>query len=103
MKQNWIISEKNGIKIARINMREIEVEVTNYKEIYFNGLVSDRYQYSIRIFGSLRECEGCPKEYKTIEQVCEYVEQQVTAFIKLEIEKWKHRLCIWEDDEWETL
>ena len=96
MKQNWIISENNGTKIARIDIREISVEITNYID-YFNGPISDRYQYSIRTFGSLRECEGCPKEYKTIEQACEYVEQQVIAFIKLEIEKWKHRLYIWEE------
>lgn len=97
MKQNWIISEENGTKTARIEMRDIEVEVTNYID-YFKGAISDRYQYTIRIFDSLRDCAGCPKEYKTIEQACEYVEQQVIAFIELEIIKWKHRLFIWEEE-----
>jgi hypothetical protein len=96
MKQNWIISEENGTKTARICMRDIEVEVTNYID-YFKGAISDRYQYRISVFDSFRGCDGCPKEYKTIEQACEYVEQQVIDFIKLEIEKWKHRLYDWEE------
>jgi hypothetical protein len=97
MNQNWIISEENGIKTARICMRDIEVEVTN--DIDYFGPISDKYQYRICVFSFPRECEGCPKEYKTLEQACEYVEQQVIDFIKLEIEKWKHRLYDWEEEQ----
>lgn len=95
MKPNWLISEDNGIKSARIKMSEIEVEVTNYID-YFKGAISDRYQYRISTFGFLCNCARCPEEYKTIEQACEYVEQQVIAFIKLEIEEWQRRLYDWE-------
>ena len=97
MKPYWTITEDNKIKTARIEMRDIEVEVTNYID-YFKGSIPDRYQYRLSVFGTLRNCAGCPKEYKTIEQACEYVEQQVIAFIKLEMEKWKHRLFIWEEE-----
>ena len=97
MKLAWQISEGNRTKTAYIDLREISVKVTNYID-YYTGAISDRYQYHIYVFGVLRECEGCPEEYKTLEQACEYVEQQVIAFIKLEMEKWKHRLYIWEEE-----
>ena len=95
MKLAWQISEENGTKTAYIDLREISVKIVNYID-YIEGPIPDRYQYHIYAFGALRECEGCPEEYKTIEQACEYVERQVVDFIKGEMIRWRHHLYDWE-------